>query len=68
MGNAAPAAFAASCAFSVSFCPPFVYYISLKIPDQPSPEPSIAHGCEYAIMYLTLYQKSPVVEYEDKFK
>lgn len=51
--NAAFAAFAASHASSASFGLPPFHKVSFKIPNNSSPDPSIEHGREYVVSYIS---------------
>jgi hypothetical protein len=55
--NAAFAAFAASYAFSTPFGLPAHYEVSFEVPDNSSPDPSIEHGREYVVLYLSAGEK-----------
>jgi hypothetical protein len=51
--NAAFAAFAASYAFPAPFGLPAHDEVPFKVPDNSSPDPSIEHGREYVVLYLS---------------
>jgi hypothetical protein len=57
MRNASFAAFAASHAFSAPFGLPAHDEVSFKIPNNSSPDPSIEHGREYVVLYLSAGEK-----------